>query len=64
MMMGIKCQGPDSNTSMMKDVHSLACPNRGKVVDLLQMLEDPGKYLLLDGRVDLCRKENPLLKDP
>ncbi|KAL7524143.1 hypothetical protein ACHAXR_001016, partial [Thalassiosira sp. AJA248-18] len=45
-------------------VHSKSCPRNGKVTDLLQMVEDPQKHLLLDQqKVELCRKENPLLKD-
>ena len=44
-------------------VHSKICPRSGKVTDLLQMLEDPQKHLLLDEEVELCRKENSLLKD-
>ena len=44
-------------------VHSRVCPHSGKVADLLQILEDPEKYLLLDDKVKLGRKENPLLKD-
>jgi len=44
-------------------LHSKTCPGSGKVTDLLQMLEDPQKHLLLDEKVELCRKENPLLKD-
>lgn len=44
-------------------VQSKACPNSGEVSQLLQALEDPEKHLLLDEKVELCRKENPLLKD-
>jgi len=45
-------------------LHSKACPWSGKVTELLQMVEDAQKHLLLDQeKVELCRKENPLLRD-
>lgn len=40
-------------------VHSKVCPRSGKVHELLQTVEDPSKHLLLDKKVQLCRKENP-----
>ena len=40
-------------------VHSKVCPRSGKVHELLQTVEDPSKHLLLDEKVQLCRKENP-----
>jgi dipeptidase E len=40
-------------------VHSKRCPRAGKVADLLQMLKHPEKHLILDERVELCRKKNP-----
>jgi dipeptidase E len=43
-------------------VHSERCPQAGKVADLLQMLKDPAKHLLLDNRVDVCRRRNPQLQ--
>ena len=47
-----------------RSIHSKICPRSGKVSELLQMIEDPQKHLLLDHeRVDLCRKENPLVRD-
>ena len=44
-------------------VHSKVCPRSGKVSDLLQMLKNPAKHLVMDKRVKLCRKANPPLKD-
>ena len=44
-------------------LHSKTCPSSGKVTDLLQMLDDPQKHILLDDKVDQCRKENPLWRD-
>ena len=43
-------------------VHSTRCPRAGRVADLLQMLKDPAKHLLLDNRVDVCRRQNPPLQ--
>ena len=44
------------------NVHSTRCPRAGRVADLLQMLKDPAKHLLLDNRVDVCRRQNPPLQ--
>jgi dipeptidase E len=40
-------------------LQSKPCPTSGKVQDLLQMVVDPSKHILLDERVELCRKQNP-----
>ena len=45
------------------DVQKRVCPRSGSLSDLLQEVNDPEKHILLDERVDLCRKENPLLRD-
>ena len=39
-------------------LQSMVCPSRGKVKDLLQMVDDNTRFLL-DERVELCRKQNP-----
>ena len=45
-------------------VHSTACPTSGNITELLQMLDNPDKHLLLDvDKVAQARNENPLLKD-
>ncbi|KAL3765195.1 hypothetical protein ACHAWU_010386 [Discostella pseudostelligera] len=40
-------------------VHSKVCPRSGKVHELLQTVEEPTKHLLLDKKVEICRRENP-----
>lgn len=40
-------------------VKSTPCPTCGKVEDLLQAIKDPRKHIWLDGRVEVCREENP-----
>ena len=45
-------------------VNSTASPTSGKITELLQILDNPEKHLLLDAdKVAEARKENPLLKD-
>lgn len=45
------------------NVRAKVCPTSGKLSTLLQEVNDPEKHFLVDKRVDLCRKENPLLRD-
>ncbi len=44
------------------NVQKKVCPRSGSLSDLLQEVTDPDKHFLNDERVDLCRKENPLLR--
>lgn len=44
-------------------LHSMVCPRSGKVSELLQFVKEPNEHLVLDERVELCRKENPLVMD-
>jgi dipeptidase E len=41
------------------NVQSKACPSSGKIEDLLQALVDPSKHIWHDGRVEICRQQNP-----
>ena len=43
-------------------VWSKVCPPTGKVEDLMQMVQDP-TYIVMDERVELCKKENAGPKD-
>ena len=45
------------------NVQKRICPKNGSLSDLLQEVNDPVKHILVDDRVELCRKGNPLLKD-
>jgi dipeptidase E len=45
------------------NVQKQVCPRSGSLSDLLQEVNDPDKHFLVDERVDLCRKQNPLLRD-
>ncbi len=45
------------------NVQKQVCPRSGSLSDLLQEVNDPVKHILIDDHVDLCRKENPLLRD-
>ena len=45
------------------DVQKRVCPRSGSLSDLLQEVNDPAKHILVDDRVELCRKGNPLLRD-
>lgn len=45
------------------NVQKQVCPRSGSLADLLQEVNDPEKHILIDDRVDLCRKGNPLLRD-
>ena len=45
------------------NVQKQVCPRRGSLLELLQKVNDPEKHILVDERVDLCRKENPLIRD-
>ncbi|KAL3803660.1 hypothetical protein HJC23_003714 [Cyclotella cryptica] len=40
-------------------IQSKACPSSGKIEDLLQALVDPSKHIWPDGRVEICRQQNP-----
>ena len=45
------------------NIQAKVCPRSGSLSDLLQEVTDAEKYILVDHRVDLSRKENPLLRD-
>ena len=44
-------------------VQSQVCPSSGKLSNLLQVITNPDKHIKVDPKVDLARKENPLVKD-
>ena len=44
-------------------VQSQVCPSSGKLSNLLQVITNPDKYMMVDPKVDSARKENPLVKD-
>jgi len=44
-------------------VQSQVCPSSGKLSNLLQVITNPDKHIQVDLKLDLARKENPLVKD-